>query len=123
MKAIKLRVRTKTGNYPIIIGSNLTSNILKITKNNSLTFKKCLLIIDRNIPKKILLEIKESLKKKEIYIFTYKAREKNKNMFYVNKILDILLKKNFSRDDCLIALGGGITGDVTGFAASLFKEV
>ena len=33
-----------------------------------------------------------------------------------------MLKKNFSRDDCLISIGGGITGDVCGFAASLFKR-
>ena len=33
-----------------------------------------------------------------------------------------MLNKNFSREDCLIAVGGGITGDVGGFAASLFKR-
>jgi 3-dehydroquinate synthase len=33
-----------------------------------------------------------------------------------------LLDKNFSRQDCLITIGGGITGDVGGFAASLFKR-
>ena len=33
-----------------------------------------------------------------------------------------MLQKNFSRDDCLISIGGGITGDVAGFAASLFKR-
>ena len=40
----------------------------------------------------------------------------------VNKILSILLNKNFNRNDCLISLGGGITGDVSGFAASIFKR-
>ena len=40
----------------------------------------------------------------------------------VNKILDILLNKNFSRQDCLISIGGGITGDISGFAASIFKR-
>jgi 3-dehydroquinate synthase/shikimate kinase/3-dehydroquinate synthase len=36
--------------------------------------------------------------------------------------LDILLTKNFSREDCVISIGGGITGDISGFAASLFKR-
>ena len=40
----------------------------------------------------------------------------------INKILQVLLKKNFSRFDCVITIGGGITGDVGGFAASLFKR-
>jgi 3-dehydroquinate synthase/shikimate kinase/3-dehydroquinate synthase len=46
----------------------------------------------------------------------------NKNFNSANKILDILLNKNFSREDCVISIGGGITGDVSGFAASLFKR-
>ena len=33
-----------------------------------------------------------------------------------------MLNKNFSREDCLLAIGGGITGDVSGFAASTFKR-
>ena len=40
----------------------------------------------------------------------------------LNNILKILLSKNFSRQDCLITVGGGITGDVGGFAASIFKR-
>ena len=122
MKPIKLKIKTKTQEYPIIIGSNLISNILKLTKNNSLNFKKCLLIIDKNIPKKIISKIKKSLIKKNTYIYFFKASEINKNQNSVNKILEILLNKNFSREDCLISIGGGITGDISGFAASLFKR-
>ena len=33
-----------------------------------------------------------------------------------------MLKNNFSREDCLISVGGGITGDISGYAASLFKR-
>ena len=41
---------------------------------------------------------------------------------HIGKILQVLLTKNFSRQDCLITIGGGITGDVGGFAASLYKR-
>ena len=122
MKPIKLEIKTKTQKYSIIIGSHLVSNILKITKDNSINFKQCLLIIDKNISNTIISKIKKSLKKKKIYIHFFKASEINKNQNNVNKILDILLNKNFSREDCLISIGGGITGDITGFAASLFKR-
>jgi 3-dehydroquinate synthase/shikimate kinase/3-dehydroquinate synthase len=122
MKHIKLKINTKTHSYPIIIGSNLIPNILKITNNNSINFNRCLLIIDNKIPKKIISKIKKSLNKKETHIYYYKANEINKNIKYIKKILDILLKKNFSREDCLISVGGGITGDISGFAASLFKR-
>ena len=40
----------------------------------------------------------------------------------VDNILSILLSKNFNRNDCVISIGGGITGDVSGFAASIFKR-
>ena len=122
MKPIKLNIKTKTQKYPIIIGSNLTSKVSKIARNNSVNFKKCLLIIDNKVPKKFILKIKKSLKQKKIYICLFNANENNKNFFIINKILEILLNKNFSREDCLISIGGGITGDVTGFAASIFKR-
>ena len=122
MKKTKLNITTKTEKYPIIIGSNLTSNISKIFKSNSINFNKCLLVIDKKIPKKFISNIKKSLKNKKIYVIFLKASEKNKNLKSVIKIIEILLKENFSRNDCLISVGGGITGDVSGFAASLFKR-
>ena len=122
MKPIRLKINTKTQQYPIIIGSNLVSNILRIIRDNSLDFKQCLLVVDKNISANIVSKIKKDLNKKKIYIHFFKASEINKNLKNVNKILDILLKKNFSREDCLISIGGGITGDISGFAASLFKR-
>ncbi len=122
MKPIKLIVKTNSEKYPIIIGRNLISNLSLIFKTNSINFKKCLLVLDKNIPNKCVKQISRSLKKYEVYKFIYNANEKNKNQKNVNKILNLLLQKNFSRDDCLISIGGGITGDVAGFAASLFKR-
>ena len=122
MKQIKLNIKTKTQKYPIIIGSNLISNISNIIIKNSINFRQCLIIVDKNIPRKFIFKIKKSLRQKKVYIYFFKANEINKNINYVNKILEILLKKNFSREDCVISVGGGITGDVSGFAASLFKR-
>ena len=122
MKPIKLKINTKTQKYSIIIGSNLGSGVSKILKENSINFKQCLLVIDKNISKHFISKIKKSLNKKKLYVHFFKANEKNKNFTSVNKILDILLTKNFSREDCVISIGGGITGDISGFAASLFKR-
>ena len=122
MKPSNLKIKTKNKYYNIVIGSNLLSNISKIFKNNSVNFQKCLLVVDKNIPNKIILKFKKSFIKKDIYTHFFIANEKNKNQKNVNKIIDIMLNKNFTRDDCLISIGGGITGDVSGFAASLFKR-
>ncbi len=122
MMPIKLTVKAQSETYPIIIGSNLVKNLTKYFKKNSIDFNQCLLVIDKNVPKKIISKITKSLKKKKIFKYYFIASEKNKSQKSVDKILEILLNKNFSRLDCIISIGGGITGDVGGFAASLFKR-
>ena len=52
----------------------------------------------------------------------FHSSEKNKNQKNIDNILSILLRKNFNRNDCVISVGGGITGDISGFAASMFKR-
>ena len=121
MKQIRLIIKTKTEKYPVLIGTNLINNLSRLIKDNNIDFNKCLIVIDKNIPKKLIIKIKKSLSK-EKFIFYVNANEKNKSQKTINDILEILLKKNFSREDCLIAVGGGITGDIVGFTASLFKR-
>ena len=57
MKLTKLKINTKTKKYSIIIGSNLVANVSKIFKENSIDFKQCLLIIDKNISKQFISKI------------------------------------------------------------------
>ena len=73
MKNIKLRIKTNNQNYSIIIGSYLTKEISKILNKNSIIFKKCLLVVDKKIPKEKIFEIKKSLKKKIYTYFLYKC--------------------------------------------------
>tara|TARA_Y100000389_G_scaffold103403_1_gene100282 strand:- start:688 stop:1794 length:1107 start_codon:yes stop_codon:yes gene_type:complete len=122
MKPIKLKIKTKTQKYSILIGKNLAPKISTIIKNNSIQFHKCLLVIDKNVPNKILNKVKKSFKNKMIFTIYFNANEKNKDQKSVDGILKVLLEKNFSRKDCLIAIGGGITGDVSAYAASIFKR-
>ena len=122
MSLNKLIVKTKNNHYPIIIGNNLISKISQILKNNKINYNKCLLVVDKKVPKYLLKKITTSLSKKKTLIHLFHANELQKNQANVNKILNILLKNNFHRNDCLISLGGGITGDVSGFASSIFKR-
>ena len=121
MKQIKLKVKTKNGEYPIIIGSNLSKNLSKIFHINAIYFNKCFLLIDDKIKNKNIKSFTSSINQKKI-IFRFTSSEKNKNIKSVMKILDMLQKNNFNRNDCLIAIGGGITGDIGGFASSLYKR-
>ena len=122
MRPIKINIKTKSENYPLIIGSNIIKNLNFHLSKNSIKFNSCLLLIDKKVPKKMIYKITKSLEKKKITKFLFNANEKNKNLNNVQKILQVLLDKNFSRQDCIITIGGGITGDVGGFVASLYKR-
>jgi len=122
MKIHKIQINTKTKKYSIFIGSKLISKIKKILLSQKLSFSKILIVIDKNIPSKFKSRLIKNLKSdiKKIYIFN--ANERNKNQKNVDSIQKILFKNRFNRDDCLIAFGGGITGDVVGYCASTYKR-
>ena len=122
MKITKLKIKTKNRFYNIIIGNNLIKKLSKIITDDSINFEKCLLVIDNKVPKKLIKQIILSLKKKKKIIYFFNSNEKNKNQKKINELLEILLKNNFHREDCLISVGGGITGDVSGFVASIVKR-
>ena len=122
MSLIKLKVSTNSHKYSIIIGNNILDKINKLLKESSINFNQCLLVIDKNVPRNLVKSIIKSLPKRSVSIHYFNASEKNKNQKNINNILSILLNKNFNRNDCLISIGGGITGDVSGFAASIFKR-
>ena len=122
MNTIKLKVNTINSKYPIIIGTGVANKLSKLCTANSIIFDKCLLVIDKKIPKFLVNKVIKSLPKKRKIIYLFSANELNKNQLSINKILEILLKNNFHRNDCLISMGGGITGDVSGFASSIFKR-
>ena len=122
MKKNRLLVKTKSKKYPIIIGSGVIKKIANILKSNNIFLEKCLIICDTKVPKKKLNTLKQKIKSKETIIYYFQASEKNKNLKSINSILNKLFNFNFNRNDCIISLGGGITGDVSSFAASIYKR-
>ena len=122
MNLIKLYVKADGQRYPIFIGNNILNKLYKILKESLINYNQCLVVADKNVPKSLINKILNSLPKKKISIHYFDSSEKNKNQKSVNNILSILLSKNFNRNDCVISIGGGITGDISGFAASIFKR-
>ena len=122
MSLIKLKIKTNSQKYTIIIGNNILNKIQNFLKENAINFNQCLIVIDRNVPKNLINKILSSLPTKQITTHYFDASEKNKNQKSIDKILTLLLSRNFNRNDCLISIGGGITGDVSGFAAGIYKR-
>jgi len=122
MKKTKLIIKTKSKKYSIIFGSNIIKEIHNLLNSNNISFEKCFIISDTNIPRKQLNILKRKIKCKKKIIYQFKASEKNKNLKSINSILNKLFVLNFNRNDCIISFGGGITGDVAAFAASIYKR-
>ena len=122
MKTLRLKVKTKDKFYSVIIGNNIITKINSFLNNELNNCKKIAIVVDNNLPQKHLTVLKSKLGKYKIFITKIKTSEKIKNINTSLKIVDYLLAKNFNRNDCIIALGGGIIGDLSGFAASILKR-
>ena len=122
MKIDKIIVKTKETTYPIMVG-NGAINILKgQVKKLCPNTKKISIIFDKNVPNIFKTKIKKLLKKYKIFIKDYTPSEELKNFSNVNILIEYLIKNKFNRNDLVIAVGGGIIGDFSGFVASIFKR-
>lgn len=84
--------------------------------------KRVCIITETNVAPLYLEEITEQLKDhcKELISVVFEAGEGNKNLDTVKMIYEKLILAKFDRKDILIALGGGVTGDITGFVAATY---
>ena len=122
MKNQEIKFKNKNHNYSIIVGKNSINILPKKIKLLCPKSKKIAFIIDKNVPIKFKANLKKKLKNYHLLFLSFSANEKNKSFSSVNYYLKILLLKNFNRSDLIIGVGGGITGDVAGFVASIFKR-
>ncbi len=81
---------------------------------------KVLIITDSGVPKQYLKNLKNDISTKNQYSLILAKGEISKSFESYQKILNRLVELKFDRSDYLIALGGGVIGDVTGFAASSY---
>ena len=122
MKRQIINFRDKNNSYSVIIGSNILNLISKEIKRLCPRTKKIAIIIDKNVPSKFKSILNRSLKRYNLFFLEFNANEKSKSLNSVYNYLNILSKKNLTRSDTIISIGGGITGDVVGFIASIFKR-
>ncbi len=90
--------------------------------DNSLEKRNLCVITDRNVDALFGAEIKELLQGicKELFFYVFSAGEEHKTLETVSDIYRFLIEKRITRKDMLIALGGGVVGDIVGFAAASY---
>lgn len=84
--------------------------------------KKICIVSDSQVANIYLNKISDLLKNQfpHIFSFVFEAGEQSKNMDTVQKLYEHLILNKFDRHDLLIALGGGVVGDLTGFTAATY---
>lgn len=116
--------------YPIYIGENLLQNtdIFAdfVTNKNKSKNKKIMIVTNTTIEKIYLNTLQNTLAKitpkENIFATILPDGENYKNWETLQKIFDNLLANFFDRKSLIIALGGGVIGDMTGFAAACFQR-
>jgi 3-dehydroquinate synthase len=113
-------MKITTQHSTIYISSEIQTFLAEVLQNNSNT--KIFVLVDENTRKHCLPIIQQidSINKSEI--IEIKSGEKNKSIEWVGKVWNELTNKGADRNALLINLGGGIIGDLGGFAASTFKR-
>jgi len=84
--------------------------------------KKVAIITNTTVSDLHLEYLKQRVSAKELVIVTLPDGEQYKNQESIDKILNELFENKFNRKSMLIAFGGGVIGDMTGFAASIYQR-
>ena len=118
MKTIKINLGDRS--YPIFIGQKLFKEYALIA--DYINNKRVAIVTNTTIEPLYLSEIKKLLGHEDILSIVLPDGEKYKTHESLNSIYDQLLANKYGRDSLLIALGGGVIGDITGYAAATYMR-
>ena len=105
--------------YPILFEDNF-EKLSEVWTEYGFTKGKVCIVTDSNVEPLYGKQVKEQLDKvcSTCVIYSFPAGEESKNLETVQKLYEFLIENHFERKDMLVALGGGVVGDLTGFAAA-----
>lgn len=111
-----ITVQTKLSEYDVIIEEDAINNINKFINIENKVF----IITDKNVEKHYLNKIKDQFD--SVFSYTINPGEESKSLTTVEDIIVSMQKANIVRSDYIIALGGGVVGDLAGFIASIYMR-
>jgi len=116
----KIQVELGNRSYPIYIGSDLLNKPELYTQH--IKAKQVLVVTNTTIAPLYLDKVLKNLVNYDVETVLLPDGEQFKTLEYVTHIFDKLLASKFSRNATLIALGGGVIGDMGGFAAACYQR-
>ncbi len=115
-----LSVSLEDRSYPIYIGEGISAGDEIYSKH--LNSKKIALITNEEIADLYLSEMSQSLGSFDLKTLVLPEGESQKNLETVEKAVEFLSDNGIDRDSSIIAFGGGVIGDITGFVASSYMR-
>lgn len=116
IKEMIIEIKTASKSYSILIEENAIESFIA-----SLEGKNVLLATDSNIAA-LYGRLLSRLENMGVIVHVTPAGERSKNAEELGKIYSTLLTNNFNRSSTVVALGGGVVGDITGYAAATFMR-
>ena len=116
-------VKLEKDSYPVIVGRGVFHKLIGMIESRKL-HRNLFIVIDKNVETHFGVFIRGYFAdyKGKIYYYPLRAVEKSKSFGELKKIYSQLLNQKFGRDTLLISIGGGVTGDLAGFAAATFMR-
>jgi 3-dehydroquinate synthase len=121
MKTLEIRIPESRVDYEIFIGNGLFGQIGRLIAEN-FEYRKTAIITDNNLYRLYVQDLQNTLNKIgiESRIISVQPGEKSKSIETLMTVLEQLCESGITRGDLIIAFGGGVVGDLGGFAASIF---
>ncbi|MEZ5484216.1 MAG: 3-dehydroquinate synthase [Lysobacteraceae bacterium] len=116
----ELHVELGERRYPIQIGPGLLREASRWV--SLLPGRQVLLVTDENVALHYLAAVREALADKQLEIVVLPAGEAQKSMLVFEQLMQRLASLGASRDASVVALGGGVIGDLSGFAAACWMR-
>lgn len=116
----QLRVELGEKSYPIYIGSGLLSQQTLLQQH--IKAKQVLIVTNTTVSPLYLDTLIKGLQGLQVATIELPDGEEYKRLDIVNNIFDCLLAKKYNRNATLIALGGGVIGDMVGFSAACYQR-
>ena len=115
-----LSVHTRSRAYDIFVGDGLLRQAGPLCREVNPRGARALIVTDSNVYPLYAGQVARSLESAgyAVSVFAFPAGEEQKRLDTIARIYAKLAEENLTRSDLLVALGGGVTGDMTGFAAA-----
>lgn len=115
-----LTVELGSRSYPILIGSGLLTRADLLARH--IPGRDLLLVTNTTVGPLYAAALKQGLGDRRIVEVSLPDGEAHKTLATVSRMLDVLVANRFSRDCTVVALGGGVVGDMAGFAAACYQR-